>query len=378
MGDTFKFADDFGPLKIIQLHEPSIHLKAILVVDNIARGPSIGGVRMAPDVSVEECVRLARAMTLKNAAAGLAHGGGKMVLFGDPKMQKPEKEALIRCLAKALRNEKDYIFGPDMGTDEECMGWVKDEIGRAVGVPRDMGGIPLDEIGATGWGISHAAEVASEFCKIDLKKGARVAIQGFGAVGRHAARFLMEKGAVLVAAADSAGAIHHPDGLDIRELLALKQGGGRLSDYAKGTPIDRDAIIDVACDIWIPAARPDVIHEGNVQRLRTKLVLEGANIPVTPEAEKILAGKGVLCVPDFIANAGGVICAAMEYRGASESAAFEAIEDKLRRNTRQVLEDSARKNILPRQAAMELALQRVKRAMSFRRFSLFSSAPEFI
>ncbi len=377
MADLFGFADELGPLKIIHVHEPSIQLKAILVVDNAATGPSIGGVRMAPDVSTEECVRLARSMTLKNAAAGLAHGGGKAVVLGDPKMTKPKKEALIRGLAKALRNEEDYIFGPDMGTDEACMAWVHDEIGRAVGLPRELGGIPLDEIGATGWGLAQVADVALEFCGIDRKKGARVVVQGFGAVGKHAARFLAEKGAVLVAASDSAGAIHHPDGLDVNELLALKQQGKSVSSSAKGKAIDRDAIIGVACDIWIPAARPDVINEENVHRLKTKLVIEGANIPITPGAERILAGQGVLCVPDFIANAGGVICAAMEYHGASESTVFPVIEDKLRRNTRLVLEASAKQRILPRQAAMDLAVQRVKKAMSLRRFSLFSSAPDF-
>jgi len=378
MSDLFQFADELGPVKIIHVYEPSARLRAILVVDNVAAGPSIGGVRMAPDVTVEECIRLARAMTLKNAAAGLSHGGGKVVVFGDPKMPKPEKERLIRGLAKALRNEEDYIFGPDMGTDEECMAWVKDEIGRSVGLPREVGGIPLDEIGATGWGIRHAAEAAQEYSKVDLKKGARVAVQGFGAVGRHAASFLADQGAVLVAAADSSGAVHDPNGLEIQKLIELKQNGKKLKDYAKGRSIDRDAIIDVECEIWIPAARPDVIHEGNVHRLKTKLVIEGANIPLTPGAEKILAEKGILCIPDFIANAGGVICAAMEYRGVSESAVFQIIEDKVRRNTRQVLEDATKKKILPRKAAIELATQRVKKAMGFRRFSLFSSAPDFI
>jgi glutamate dehydrogenase (NAD(P)+) len=301
-----------------------------------------------------------------------------VVVFGDPKMPKPEKERLIRGLAKALRNEEDYIFGPDMGTDEECMAWVKDEIGRSVGLPREMGGIPLDEIGATGWGLRHATDVALEYCKIDLKKGARVAVQGFGAVGRHAARFLTDQGAMLVAAADSSGAVHDPKGLDIQKLFELKQNGKGLKDYAKGRSIDREAIIDVECEIWIPAARPDVIHEDNVHRLKTKLVIEGANIPLTHGAEKILAEKGILCIPDFIANAGGVICAAMEYHGVSESAVFQIIEDKLRRNTRQVLEDATKKKILPRKAAIELATQRVKKAMGLRRFSLFSSAPEFI
>jgi glutamate dehydrogenase (NAD(P)+) len=378
MEDAFRFADELGPVKIIHVYEPSIQLKAILVVDNVAAGPSIGGVRMAPDVSTQECVRLARAMTLKNAAAGLPHGGGKSVVFGDPKMPKPKKEALVRGLAKALRNEEDYIFGPDMGTDEHCMAWVHDEIGRAVGLPRELGGIPLDEIGATGWGVAQVADAALEFCGIDRKKSARVVVQGFGAVGHHAARFLADKGAILVAASDSTGAIHHPDGLDINELIALKQEGKSVSHSTKGKSIEREALVDVDCDIWIPAARPDVINEANVHRLKTKLVVQGANIPITPGAEQILAEKGVVCVPDFIANAGGVICAAMEYHGASESTVFQVIEDRLRRNTRLVLEASVKQRILPRQAATELAMQRVKRAMSMRRFSLFSSAPGFV
>jgi glutamate dehydrogenase (NAD(P)+) len=377
MSDIFEFADELGPSKIIHVHEPSINLKAILVVDNVAKGPSIGGVRMAPDVSTEECFRLARAMTMKNAAAGLPHGGGKVVLYGDPKMPKDEKQQLIRGLACSLRNVEEYIFAPDMGTDEECMAWVKDEIGRVVGLPREVGGIPLDEIGATGWGLSHVTDVALNYrdCTLD---GARVVIQGFGAVGKNTARFLTEKGAVLVAVADSLGAVHDPKGLNLNALIELKQAGKSVTEYANAKAIERDAVIDVECDIWIPAARPDVIRADNVNRLNTRLVIEGANIPITHDAEQILHDKGILCVPDFIANAGGVICAAMEYQGASQAAAFASIEEKLRRNTEMVLATSKSQGILPRQAAMDLALQRVKKAMSFRRWSLFSSAPGFV
>ena len=137
MDSAFRFSDDIGPAKIIHLHEPSIGLKAILVVDNVACGPSIGGLRMAKDVSTEECFRLARAMTLKNAAAGLPHGGGKSVIFGDPKMPSAQKEKLIRCMARMLRSEESYIFGPDMGTDEICMAWERDEMGRSVGLPTE-------------------------------------------------------------------------------------------------------------------------------------------------------------------------------------------------------------------------------------------------
>lgn len=370
MDDIFEFADELGPNKVIHVHEPSIGLKGILVVDNVAAGPSIGGVRMAEDVSVEECARLARAMTMKNAAAGLAHGGGKAVLFGDPKMPKQRKEKLIRGFANALRDIKEYIFAPDMGTDEECMAWVKDEIGRVVALPGELGGIPLDEIGATGWGLSHVTDVALEYCDFELK-GARVAVQGFGAVGRHVARFLSQRGAVLVAAADSDGTLHAPEGLDVNELIQLKQEGRRLSDYPKGNKLGRDEIIDVACDIWIPAARPDVIHADNVGRLNTRLVIEGANIPITHKAEQMLTQRGILYVPDFIANAGGVICAAMEYQQSSQSAAFASIEEKLRQNTREVLERAKQEEIEPRQASMELATARVRQAMSYRRWSIF-------
>lgn len=376
MEEVFRFADALGPSKIIHIYEPAVALKAVLVVDNVAKGPSIGGVRMAPDVSTEECVRLARAMTLKNAAAGLPHGGGKAVLYGDPKMPKEQKQQLIRALASSLRYVHEYIFAPDMGTDEECMAWVKDEIGRVVGLPREVGGIPLDEIGATGWGLSHVADVALKYCDFDLP-GARFVVQGFGAVGLNVSRFLAQKGAVLVGAADSAGAIHNPDGLDVDALVELKQAGGSVADYPAGERLDRDAVIDIECDIWIPAARPDVLHEDNVERLKTRLLLEGANIPITLGAEKSLHERGVLCVPDFIANAGGVICAAMEYQGASQAAAFETIEEKLRRNTGLVLKAAVDKRMLPRDAAVQLALERVHKAMGFRRWSLFSSAPRF-
>ncbi|HSQ62916.1 MAG TPA: Glu/Leu/Phe/Val dehydrogenase [Polyangiaceae bacterium] len=369
MEDAFRFAGELGPAKIIHVHEPSIGLRGTLVVDNVARGPAIGGLRMAVDVGTEECFRLARAMTMKNAAAGLAHGGGKSVLRGDPHMRPDRKEAMIRAFAHALRNEADYVFGPDMGTDEGCMAWIEDEIGRAVGLPEALGGIPLDTLGATGFGIRHAAEVAAPYCKLELR-GARVAVQGFGAVGKHAARFLVAAGCVLVGASDSRGAIRAAGGLDVEELARINQQGGSVRDYARAEKLDGEAILDVECDIWIPAARPDVVREENAGRLRTRLVLEGANIPFTVGAERMLHDRGVLVVPDFIANAGGVICAAMEYHGATRGAAFEAIAEKIRANTKAVLDDVASRREIPREAAVRLATERVRAAMATRRFSI--------
>lgn len=370
MDDFPVFIDELGPLHVIYIHEPSVNLKAVLVVDNVAAGPSIGGVRMAPDVSAEEAYRLARAMTLKNAAAGLSHGGGKAVISADPKMDLADKEKLIRCFASAIKDFHDYIPGPDMGTDELCMAWMKDEIGRSVGLPREIGGIPLDEIGATGFGLANCVDVARNYCGLELA-GATLVVQGFGSVGRHAARFLKEKGVVLVGAGDSQGTVHDPDGLDLNVLMQLKDDGKSVLDYPDAKKMDRDALIDIPCDIWVPAARPDVVHEDNVHRLKTRLVVQGANIPFTPGAETILHQQGVLVVPDFIANAGGVICAAVEYHEGSQNTAFQEIEEKIRFNTQAVLDEAREKNCPPRQAAVALATRRVKTAMTCKRWAIF-------
>ncbi|NVK40035.1 MAG: Glu/Leu/Phe/Val dehydrogenase [Oceanospirillaceae bacterium] len=370
MNLDFDAGDHLGPTRIIQVREPGIGLEGLLVIDNIAAGPAIGGLRMAPDVSLAECARLARAMTLKNAAASLAHGGAKSVLVGNPKMPAAEKERLIRAFASALRDCHDYIFGPDMGTDESCMAWVKDETGRAVGLPSELGGIPLDELGATGWGLFQAIREAAPDCELELD-GARVVVQGFGAVGRHVARFLAAEGARIVAVSDSRGAIVDPNGLDLECLQELKRAGRSVAELEGGTALAAEQIIDIECDIWIPAARPDVIDERNVDRLRTRLLAEGANIPVTAGAEARLHEKGVLTLPDFIANAGGVICAAMEYRHLSQTAAFDALRDKVRANTRAMLDAARVAGVSPRQAAEQLATTRVEKAMRLKRWSLY-------
>ena len=367
MQEVFSIVDGLGPEKVIHIHQPSLGLKAIVVVDNTAAGPAIGGTRMAPDVTLEECARLARAMTFKNAAAGLAHGGAKSVIFGDPAMPRERKEAIIRAFASAIRNIDEYIPGPDMGTDETAMAWVRDEIGRSVGLPRVVGGIPLDAIGATGWGLAAAAEAAQEFGGPKLA-GATLAVQGFGAVGQHTARFLAERGARLIAASDTHGTIADNDGLDIAALIELKKEGRSLNTHAKGRKLGRDEIVDIACDIWIPAARPDVLDKDNVRRLDTKLVLQGANIPATQDAEQFLHDRGILVVPDFIANAGGVICAAVEYHGGSEATALTVIAEKISRNTREVLRHAQDRGVQPRVAATALAERRVREAMMLRRW----------
>ncbi|TKB48854.1 Glu/Leu/Phe/Val dehydrogenase [Ferrimonas sediminicola] len=377
MDTSFPYCDQFGPFKVIHLYEPSLPLKAALVVDNVALGPAIGGIRMAEDVTTEECFRLARAMTYKNAAAGLPHGGGKAVIWADPKMPPQRKQEVVRAFAQGLRNEESYVFAPDMGMDEQCMAWIRDEVGRVVGLPSELGGIPLDELGATGWGLSHAVEVIAGECGFPVA-GARFVVQGFGAVGKHAARFLGDKGAVLVGASDSRGAIRNEQGLDVARLIALKQQGGSVVDYPDASAISADELIEIQCELWIPAARPDVINRANVGRLNTRAVIQGANIPCTPEAEALLHRRGVLCLPDFIGNAGGVICASMEYHGATQATAFEAIEEKILRNTEQMLAIMKAQSLLPRQAAESLAQTRLQRAMAYRRYSLFSTAPHFL
>jgi glutamate dehydrogenase/leucine dehydrogenase len=365
--DEFAYADDLGPARVMHLAEPAVGLRAIVVVDNTAAGPAVGGVRMALDGTTEECIRLARAMTLKNAAAELPHGGGKSVIVADPGLDAVAKERMLRAFAGLIAEVADYIPGPDMGTDERCMAWIRDEIGRAVGLPRALGGIPLDELGATGFGLVVAIDAAKDFTGVPIP-GARVAVQGFGAVGAHAARLLAQRGAVVVAACDSSGTLFDDSGLDVDALLALKARGDRLTDASFGEKLGIEAVIETDCDILVPAARPDVLTADNVDRVKARVVAQGANIPATDEAEEQLHARGIVSLPDFIANAGGVICASVEYHGGSEAEAFARIEERIARNVRTVLERSRTDRVPPRRAALALAEERVRSLMSFRRW----------
>ncbi|NNC74931.1 MAG: Glu/Leu/Phe/Val dehydrogenase [Acidimicrobiia bacterium] len=364
--DPFSLSDDLGPAKVVHLTERRTGLRAVVVVDNVAAGQAIGGTRMALDASAELCFRLARAMTLKNAMAGLRHGGAKSVIIADPKQPLADKERLVRAFAAGMRDLTEYAPGPDMGTDEQCMAWIRDEIGRAVGLPPELGGLPLDQLGATGFGLAVAADVAADRIGLDLD-GARVVVQGYGSVGRHAARFLSVRGCVLVGASDSRGGVSDPDGLDLDRLDELKAAGRSVREHA-GQTLEHGDEVGVPCDIWVPAAGPDVLRSDNIDNLTARLVLQGANLPATAEAEHRMHERGVLSLPDFVANAGGVICGAVEYAGGTRTQAFDLIAERVAANTAAMLEESDRTGVEPRGVAMEIARARVERAMTTRRW----------
>lgn len=356
--------DELGPAKVVFLR-PCPGVGAVVVIDNVAPGPAIGGVRMRRDVGAGEVARLARAMSVKNALAGLPHGGAKAGIAAPPDLAPAEHERVMRAFAQAMGQLSDYIPGPDMGTNETSMGYVYDEIGRAVGRPTVLGGIPLDELGATGFGLAVCAQVLSE-AKVAELTGARVVIQGFGAVGSHAARALAERGATVIAVSDIGGATWNPDGLDVAALMAHK-ADGPVAGFARGRSVPRDDILGMDCEILVLAAQPDVLTIANAGKVSARVILEGANIPITAEAEAELGARGVLCVPDVVANAGGVICAAAEYRGAGRVEAFAEIEEKIRDTTSELLECTRDSTLTPRAAAGKMAHQRLGKALALRR-----------
>lgn len=358
--------DSLGPAKILQLYDPQTGLQGILVVDNVTLGPAIGGVRVSPSLTPLEVYRLARAMTLKNASAGLDHGGGKAGIIADP--HTADLETLFRVLGRMIASIDEYIPGPDMGSNEQAMVWLREEMGRAVGLPAELGGLPLDVLGATGFGVVACAEVAAREINLPLA-GARVAIQGLGNVGLAVARLFAEKGASIVAVNDSGGTLSDPSGLDVEQLIFTKKRTGTVLDYPGGKTLPLDAIIGLDCDILVPAANPDVIDASNVEQVKARLILQGANIPITLDSEAELHQRGVLVIPDFIANAGGVIMAAMEYRRKNAAEAFSYIEEKIQSNTERVLYQVKKDQLLPRQAAEQLARQRIETAMQYRSWS---------
>jgi len=361
------FSDEWGPEKIIQTYDPKTGMKGILVIDNTSRGPGKGGIRFTPTVNVGEDFRLARAMTWKCALADLPFGGAKSGIIGDSKkMTKVQKKAIVEAFSKSLKPvcPSMYVAAPDMYTGEEEMGWFAKANGSmkaCTGKSKELGGIP-HELGSTGFGVYHSALIAIEHLGFDVKD-MTIAIEGFGNVGSFAFKFLWEKGAKIVATSDSKGCIYYKDGIDFNKLSKVKIETGTVVNYKPGKVLKNEELFELPVDVLIPAAVPDVITKKNVNKVKAKIIVEGANIPIPHDVERILYEKKILVVPDFVANAGGVISSYVEYIGGTPKQMFKLVEEKIRKNTKIVLEKSREEKLNPRNAAMEIAQERVKKSM---------------
>jgi len=357
--------DEFGPEKVIVVYDPRTKMQGFLVIDNTARGPGKGGVRMQPGLKLTDIVRLARIMTWKNAAADIPLGGAKGGIVADPKDHN--RETIIRAYARKIQPfvPEEYVFGLDMGLTEDDAALVIDELGdrrASTGKPACLGGIPYDELMITGFGVVESVDIACQVSGLEIK-GARVVIQGFGAVGKGAAKFCHEKGGVIIGLSDVEKAIWDPEGLDIECLMELAKTTGSLKNAGCGKEISLGEELFLDTDILIPCAIGDVITKQNVDKIRARIVVEGANFATTRDAQTSLYGRRVFFVPDFIANAGGVIAAYTEMVGGSSSQAAESTRDRVRRNTLEMLRISEEERILPLEAAMRLARERVIAAM---------------
>ncbi|MGW0734883.1 Glu/Leu/Phe/Val family dehydrogenase [Streptomyces sp. NPDC002851] len=373
MTDALSLVDDWGPEKIVVVSHRRTGMKGVLVIDNTARGVGKGGTRMSPTVTVDEIARLARVMTWKWAGVDLFYGGAKAGIVADPASR--DKEAILRAFARALSNEapREYVMGLDMGLTESDAAIIQDELGdrgAAVGTPEHLGGVAYDELGVTGFGVAEAADAAAGTLGLPLS-GARVAIQGFGAVGAAAAARFAELGAAVVAVSTAHGGLHDPSGLDVPALLAAREehGDAFVDRHPHGTVIAPGLELTVDCDILVPAALQDVIDDETAHRIKAQLVVEGANLPTSPRAQEILAQRGITVVPDFVANAGGVVAAAFamdaRYSGfrPETPTIFETISGRLCDNTVTVLEEAKRRDTTPHTAGRGLAEDRVRAAM---------------
>jgi glutamate dehydrogenase (NAD(P)+) len=353
------------------------------VTHNVARGPSKGGIRYHPDVTLDEVRALAMWMTWKCALAGIPFGGAKGGVIVDPKqLSRGELERMTRRFTTEIINEigpeKD-IPAPDVGTDGSVMAWIFDTysmnkghsvLGVVTGKPLTIGG-SLGREEATARGALYCLRDAVE------KRGERLAgqtavVQGFGNVGSILAKFLAEDGAKVTGISDSAVALHNPSGIDMQVALAHKRETGSLRGLKGAEEIGADELLLLECDILAPCALEQVITEENADQVKAKIICEGANGPVTPLADEILEDKGVLVLPDILANAGGVIVSYFEWvQGLQEYFWKESeVNDKLNDIITRAFEETwatyqARSTTM-RFAAYGLAVQRVAEATTIR------------
>jgi glutamate dehydrogenase (NAD(P)+) len=357
--------------------------EAYRVQHNLARGPAKGGIRYHPSVTLDEVKALASWMTWKCAVVNIPFGGGKGGVVCDPKnMSLRELENMTRRYASEISiiigPERD-IPAPDVYTNAQTMAWIMDtysmtvgstQLGVVTGKPLQIGG-SQGRAEATARGVQFVTREACREKKIALK-GAKVVVQGFGNAGSVAARLLSEDGAMIIAVSDSSGGIHSPKGLDIKAVQAHKDSTGTLRGYREAQPISNEKLLELECDVLVPAALENQITMENAGRIRARIVAEAANGPTTPGADEILHKNGVFSIPDILANAGGVTVSYFEWVQSLQAFFWEEaqvnhhLEKVMIRAFNEVLAIAKKFNVHMRAAAYILAVGRVAEATRIR------------
>lgn len=352
------------------------------VQHNSALGPYKGGIRFHPDSNLDEVQALASLMTWKTSLMDLPFGGGKGAVRVDPKkLSRVELEALSRGYVRALWQEvgpeKD-IPAPDVGTTPEILDWMTDEYSRLAGKwsPAAFTGKSVEKGGSKGREIATGFGgfvVLREYLLQANMDRPKIAIQGFGNVGLHIAEILYEKGYIVVALSDSKGGVYGPDGIDIHEAVKVKREQGRIApEFFLGKnfqKISNEALLELPVNILIPAALENQITEANADKINASVILELANGPATPDAEKKLEERGIDILPDILANGGGVVCSYFEWVQSleeeywEESAVLEKIDAKMVAAFRGVIEMKKQHGVNWRMASYVRALLRVSEAM---------------
>ena len=361
------------------------------IIHNTALGPSKGGIRYDNEVNLEEVKALAAWMTWKSAVTGIPFGGAKGGIICDPKNHsKTELEKITRAYTKSLSDifgpEKD-VPAPDMGTGPDEMGWLMDEFsqvhgktvhGVVTGKHLHAGG-SLGRVEATGKGVSIITLLALEKLKLRPARST-VAVQGFGNVGLHSALFLYEKGLKVVAVSDVSEALYNPEGINIPELILYYNLNNKtIKGYPNSVSIQHEDLLLLEVDVLIPAAKEDVITKTNANNVKAKIIVEGANGPVSSDADAILHENNVLVVPDILANAGGVTVSYFEWLQNTLIETWgvnqvnKQLENILEKSFESVFRTATKYNVTPRIASYIIALQKVAETQSVKEVALVTN-----
>ncbi len=339
------------------IDDSTIGLHGFIVIDSSINGRSVGGLRMMKDTSIEEVKDLARSMTLKCGFLGIPQGGAKagIIANGENLSAKRKMELLKRFaeIAKPLLYERRYVIGPDMNTSGNEIDQMLELVGEKV-VKRTHGNSGY----YTALSVLVTALECSRMKTIEFKDSI-VIIEGFGSVGSNVARLFSKKGCKVTGVSTSSGAIYNQNGLDIPELLKLKERYGSKLVLHKGNweQFSPSELLELPCDFLVPAARFKSINSNNASRIQARVVCPGANIPVTLQGEKILKDRGIFSVPDFVSNCGGLLGNALEFTGISMQKIEKIFFQQLSKRVLDVLEVSIISDVIPRKAIEDYALQ---------------------